>query len=439
MLFEFPPLIDAGIKAKKYVEVFNSAGVPLAIARDSETGRFVGHAVGALTNSGASLNPMVAPVQMITSGAQMYQMHQGFQAVQVGLQSLQTSLGVLQATTAVIGVGVAANLAISGISLWQTLKLREDVKQLRFEVKEGFLDLTRALRGQGVEIIQRVEAVAQDVKFEQHRVVLVQAYGRFLEATKLIKIAMSCQDSQIRNSDLANARQILTEALADYRNPQLLSELCAPGQLRRFECAWAIEQTIALTYQLQNQPEPLIQCLSELQYRTRNDLLTVIDQCQFEHELDFLFPEIIRIQDHDLAVLQLWQSQIDWVRSLSADELQALQALPANQGNSASLSEQAQVIEGELLPPTSTDLPEQVQYKQSQQKSHPDALLDQLRFMISPKLRQATEVYVSEQAAAQGHQTLTSSRLAGMSNLAIANLYWYFKVRDQEEAEFFAA
>lgn len=426
MLFEFSPAIQAGINAGKYLQVFNSTGVPLSIARDSETGRFVGHAIGALTNSGASLNPMVSPIQLISNGAQMYQMHQGFQAVQMSLQSIQTSLGVLQATTAVIGVGVAANLAISAVSLWQTLKLREAVKQLRFEVKEGFLDLRKALRDQGVEIIQRIEEVAQDVKFEQHRIVLAQAYGRFLEATKLIKIAMSCQDLQIRNADLANARQTLSEALADYKNPQLLSDLCAAGQLRRFECAWAIEQTIAMTYQLQNQPEALSQCLSELQHSIRTDILSVLDRCQFESEINFLFPEITRIQEHDLAVLNLWQNQVDWARSLPSEELQLLQAAEQN-------SIEAEIIESELLPTDAAALPEQIQYENLKQKSHPNALLDQLRFMLRPELRQIPEAYISQQAATQGHKTLTSSNLLKMSDMAVANLYWYFKVRDESE------
>ncbi len=54
---------------------------------------------------------------------------------QAGLQSLQTSVGVLQATTALIGVGTVASVALGAINLHQTLKLREEVKQMRLEVK----------------------------------------------------------------------------------------------------------------------------------------------------------------------------------------------------------------------------------------------------------------------------------------------------------------
>jgi hypothetical protein len=42
----------------------------------------------------------VSPVQLVMGGLQMHQKHMGFQAV-------QASLGVLQATTAVIGVGLS--------------------------------------------------------------------------------------------------------------------------------------------------------------------------------------------------------------------------------------------------------------------------------------------------------------------------------------------
>lgn len=54
---------------------------------------------------------------MAMNAGQMYQMHRGFQAV-------QASLGVLQTTTAVIGVGTVAGVALSAVNLWQTLKLR---------------------------------------------------------------------------------------------------------------------------------------------------------------------------------------------------------------------------------------------------------------------------------------------------------------------------
>ena len=432
MLFQFPAAIQAGLAAGKYVQVITSSGIPLSIARDATTGQFVGHAIGMLSNSGIPMNPIAVPLQLgqiAASGAQMYQMHRGFTAVQAGLQTLQASVGVLQATTAVIGVGVAAGVALSAVNLWQTLKLREDVKQLKLEVKDGFIDLKRVLQAQGSELIEHINQVAQDIKFEQHRIVLIQAYGKFIEATKLIKTAMSCSDINIRNSDLANARQMLGEALADYSNPHLLSETSAAGQLRRLECAWAIEQTIALTYQLQNESTAASDRLSHLESRIRQDCLNVVDSCETDEEVDFLFPEVLRIHDHDLAILQSWQAHIDWSNSLSSEEQKQL-----NSGEDTSLnnSDNLELNKSGVLV---LQVPEQEFYESVKQKSHFLSLCDQLQLLMRPDLRHNYAAYISQQANNTGHKILSFSNLQQASDLTIANLYWYFKVRDESEDE----
>lgn len=124
MLFQFTSAIQAAIEAGNYVQVFNSAGVPLSLARDASTGKFVAQAVGMMAQN-TPLAPLFSPVQMAMGAAQMYQTHQGFAAVQVGLQSIQSSLGVLQATTAFIGVGTVAVGVLSAVNLQQTLKKTE--------------------------------------------------------------------------------------------------------------------------------------------------------------------------------------------------------------------------------------------------------------------------------------------------------------------------
>jgi len=367
--------------------------------------------------------------QMAMSAGQAYQNHKGFQAVLGQLNAIQSSLGVLEATTALIGVGTVAGVVLSAVNLHQTLKLREDVKQLRLEVKDGFIDLEKALKNQGEEIIQRIEEVAQDVEFRHHRTILAQAYGRFLQATNRIKIAISSEDLSVRDADLANARQTLDLALADYNDPRLFSEISAPGQLRRMECAWAIEQTIAITYQLQNQPTAVSNSLSSLQDKIRQDSLSVIERCETDDELDFLFPELTRIHDHDLAVLESWQNHVDWMRSLPASELKLLQ--------SADFSDSEIPVNSDTNTDTTADSapPEQLLYENLKQKSHPASLRDQLVLMMKPSLRQEFASYISHQSAIAGYKTLVPANLQKASDLAVANLYWYFKVRDESEEE----
>lgn len=434
MLFEFSPAIQAGIEAGKYAQVFSN-GIPIGMARDSVTGQFVSHAIGAAIQNNP-LSPLVSPLQFVTNGAGMIQTHLGFTEpyqqigfVQSGLQALQTSVGVLQATTALIGVGTVATIALSAINLQQTLQLREDVKQMRLEVKNGFIDLKQALREQGAEIRQVIEQVAQDIKFEQHRVILVQAYGLFTQALQRFRSAMQIQDDSRRNAEIDAVRGMLYQALASYTNPQLLGETCAAGQLRRLECAWAIEQAIVTTYQVQNEMSAVSDRLYHLKNHICENACTIVNSCKSQDELNFLFPELSRIRNHDLAVVETWQNQIDWMGNLPSDELELLNSSDFN----ALETEDIQDIK-----PTSTALsvlPEQVIYENLSEKSHYYSLQDQLTFMFKPDLRKEYENYINQQAKVAGYKTLITKNLQQASDLTVANLYYYLKIRDESGTE----
>ena len=478
--FEYPPAIQDAIEAGRLIQVVTKQGA-IGIVRDKRSNEFVARAVGAKLED-THLSPLITPLQFVIRGANvidshinlaetqqkfdaakagvkivqkglgvlpgsnvvgiatqvagMAQAHRGFQqtyqqiaVVKAGLAALQTSVGVLQATTALIGVGTVATIALSAINLQQTLKLREDVKQMRLEVKNGFIDLKQALREQGAEIRQVIEQVAQDIKFEQHRVVLVQAYGLFTQALQRFRSAMQIQDDSRRNAEIDAVRGMLYQALASYTNPQLLGETCAAGQLRRLECAWAIEQAIVTTYQLQNEMSAVSDRLYHLKNHICENASTIINSCQSEDELNFLFPEMSRIRNHDLAVVETWQNQVDWMRNLSASELELLNSSDFNSSETEEITE---------ITSTSTALsipPEQVIYKNLSEKSHYYSLRDQLRFMFQPDLRRDYENYINLQAKAAGYKILVTDNLEQASDLTVANLYYYFNIRDESNVE----
>ena len=426
MLFQFPPAIQAGLAVGKYVQAISSTGVPLSVARDAATGQFVGHAVGVLSN-GVALNPLSAIPQMAMGAGQMDQMHRGFQAV-------EASLGVLNSTMTVIGLGVGASVALSAVNLYQTLKLRKAVERLEIKVENGFIDLKQALKDQGAEIKQLIEQVAQDMKFEQHRLVLIRAYGLFNQAIHRLQLAMKLQDVNRRNAEIDAARGMLFEALADYTNPHLLEETGSAGQIRRLECAWAIDQTITATYQVQNEFAAASDRLSHLQHKIRHlqhkirqDALYVSDRCKSEDEVDFLFPEITRIHNHDLAVLESWQNHVDWIQALPPSELKLLQ--------SADFKNPEVTLRSETLADTTADSlpPEQLLYKDLKRKSHYLSLRDQLKFMIEPDLRREHESYISQQATASGLKALAPSNWQEIPDLTVANLYWYFQGKQEAQ------
>jgi len=419
MNFVFPTAVQAAIEAGKYLQVVNSAGVPIGMARDAVTGQFMAHAVGAAVNN-SPLSPLVSPMQFVMGGLQMQQMHMGFQGI-------QATLGVLQATTAVIGVGTVAGVALSAVNLHQTLKLKKAVERLEVKVENGFINLEQLLKYQGADIKQQISEVVEKMTFENHRLVLVRAYGLFTQAIQRMRSALQLQDINRRNAEIDAARGMLFEALADYKNPQLLEETCAAGQLRRLECSWAIEQSIIGTYQVQNEFGAAGDRLSQLQQQIRQDGLGIIQCCDSDEELDFLFPEITRIHNHDLAALDIWLNQIEWTQALPPSELKQLQRADFSKSNLA-------VIEDKKSATTALAIPdEQLFYENLRPKSHFYALRTQLEFMLDPQQRKEHENYIIEQGEIAGHKSLVASNLEKASDLAVANLFYYFRVRDESE------
>jgi len=428
MLFVFRSEHMLGLANGTLKILHSSTGVPLGMVVNANTGRFVGHAVGIVSQ------PLVAAAQFaaqITIGTmQMVQTDRGFQEtyrkidlIQTGLQSLQNSVGVLQASTALIGIGTVAGVALSAVNLHQTLKLRQDVKQLRLEVKDGFIDLKQVLKDQGKEIIQRIDQVAQDVEFKHHRTILVQAYGLFATAIKRFQLALALQDANTRNSEINASRDMLFKALADYDNSHLLEGTCSAGYLRRQECVWAIEQAIITTFQVQGEHGTVSDRLLHLQDKIRQDSLTVIERCDSLDELDFLFPEITRIHNHDLAVLESWQAHTDWIQTLDSNEKQQLASSDISSNEISESNEEPTIV---------PEPEEQLLYDKLKQKSHYQSLRDQLKFMVKPDSRRGHESFISQQAIASNYKALAPSNWEAIPDLTVANLYWYFKVQQSQ-------
>ncbi|MEH2315515.1 MAG: hypothetical protein V7K35_29830 [Nostoc sp.] len=79
--------------------------------------------------------------------------------------------------------------------------------------------------------------------------------------------------------------------------------------------------------------------------------------------------------------------------------------------------------------------PEQLVYESLTEKSHFYSLRDQLLFIFKPELRREYEFYISEQAGITGYKTLVTSNLQQASDLTVANLYYYFHIRDKSKDE----
>jgi hypothetical protein len=420
----FSPAIQSGLISGIYELAKDQAGNFLPIARDIATGRFVG--IGRLIQGAISINPLFTPATIATSFVEMLQINRGFQKTYGMLNTLQANVGVLQATTALIGVGNIAGIALSAVNLQQTLKLREDVRNLRLEVKDGFIDLKKALNLNQIDIINRLDQMENNIDFKQHRAILAEAYGQFIQSLVFLKNSLQHTDLNARNAGINNVQFILNNSLAAYNNPLLFEDTNIPGKIRRKECSWAIDQAMTMTYQLQNAYEVVSDRIDKLQDKIRQDLFSLISACQSEDEIEFMFPEVMRICNHDLVTLETWKNQINWIDFLSLGERKEL--LNSNIVNS-------DIVDSEILEMDERSIaqlqpPEQLFYEGIKPRSHFGALRDQLKFMVKPEFRQEQESYIVERTMNSSYQALAPSNWQEVPDLTVANLYWYLKEKE---------
>ncbi|MBF2006579.1 MAG: hypothetical protein IGS49_14205 [Chlorogloeopsis fritschii C42_A2020_084] len=117
------------------------------------------------------------------------------------------------------------------------------------------------------------------------------------------------------------------------------------------------------------------------------------------------------------------------MRSLSPSELKLFNSTDFKTSESNNTPDTNQATTSLAAPP------EQLVYENLSDKSHFFSLRDQLIFMFKPALRKEYEAYVSQQAGNVGYRTLVPKNLQQASDLTVANLYYYFKIRDESEIE----
>ena len=141
----------------------------------------------------------------------------------------------------------------------------------------------------------------------------------------------------------------------------------------------------------------------------------------------------MRIYEHDLAVLNSWQNDVNWKRSRSDSEKVSLPPSEIKLLQSADF-DTSEVTVGSCVSDRATAdsiPPELLLYENLKKKSHSASLRDQLKFILKPDLRQGHESYISQQATASGYKALAHANWQEIPDFSVANLYWYFK--DKQE------
>ncbi|SKB14647.1 conserved hypothetical protein [Planktothrix sp. PCC 11201] len=341
-----------------------------------------------------------------------------------GVDSLQEKASILESATATLGVGVALLGILSAQNLQQTRKLDQKLDRVQLELEKGITDLKLIINSQGDEILKTINQVGQEIQQEIHRVQFVNAYGIFQSVhNNRLPSALIIKNPTDRNDKLNFIWNDLQNCLAIYNNKELISCPSISGKLKRLECAWAIEQTLALIDILQNNFEACIFQLNHLREKIIKDCLYLTESCQSEAEIDFIFPRINSIINHDMLLIDFWKNNLKVIQNLSVEDQEKLANLDVTDIVSLNQSQESNALQKRS--------PFEL-YQELKAQSHFVALKDQLKFLIKPELRFEYESYISQRAIAINFQGIALTNWQEVPDLTVANLYYYFKAQEQK-------
>lgn len=336
-----------------------------------------------------------------------------------GMESLQEKASILESATATLGVGVALQGILSALNLQQTGKSNLKLDQVLLELQTGFTDLKSIINHQGDEILKAINQVGQEIKLEMHRVQFIKAYGIFQSVhNNQLPSALITQNPTDRNGKLNFIWNNLQICLSIYNNKELISSPLISGKWNRLQCAWAIEQTLALVDILNNNFDACIFQLNHLKEKIIKDCIELTESCQSEEEIDFIFPRINYIINHDLILIDFWKNNLKVIQNLSIEDQEKLASFNVTDIVSLNKAQESNALQK----PSPFEL-----YQELKDKSHFVALKDQLKFILKPELRSEYESYIIQKAIAMDFKGLALTNWKEVPDLTVANLYYSFK------------
>ena len=336
-----------------------------------------------------------------------------------GMESLQEKASILESATATLGVGVALQGILSALNLQQTGKSNLKLDQVLLELQTGFTELKSIINHQGDEILKAINQVGQEIKLEMHRVEFVKAYGIFQSVHhNQLPSALITQNSKDRNDKLNFIWNNLQICLAIYNNKELISSPLISEKWKRLQSAWAIEQTLALVDILKNDFDACIFQLNHLKDKIIKDCMELTESCQSEEEIDFIFPRINYIINHDIILIDFWKNNLKVIQNLSIEDQEKLASFNVTDIVSLNKTQKSNALQKRS--------PFEL-YQELKAQSHFVALKDQLKFILKPELRSEYESYIIQKAIALNFKGLALTNWKEVPDLTVANLYYSFK------------
>jgi hypothetical protein len=146
--------------------------------------------------------------------------------------------------------------------------------------------------------------------------------------------------------------------------------------------------------------------------------MELTESCQSEEEIDFIFPRINYMINHDIILIDFWKNNLKVIQNLSIEDQEKLASFNVTDIVSLNKAQKSNALQK----PSPFKL-----YQELKAQSHFVALKDQLKFILKPELRSEYESYIIQKAIAMDFKGLALTNWKEVPDLTVANLYYSFK------------
>lgn len=200
-------------------------------------------------------------------------------------------LSSIQSSISAIGFAATAGCALSAVNVYQLVKVQKTLTQLNQKVDDGFIDLKLFMN-------ERLENLLE----EQQRRRLAEAYHLYLCGLERLKTAFVVNDVLNRNNAITHCISEFNSALSIYDSSYDNQHSNLAAKLRRLECCWSIQGSIAEAYAMQEEYEASLYSYKKLQQRIFNETDNFVSSLNQDSH-NFITADLHWIYQNDIKIL----------------------------------------------------------------------------------------------------------------------------------------
>lgn len=264
-----------------------------------------------------------------TTGAALSNLQSSVDTINAGLAHQSTMLSAIQSSIGAIGMASTIGCALSAVNVVQLIKVQRSLNRIEKKLEDGFLDLKVFFAGE-----------LQNLLEQQQKQRLSQAYSYYRKGLEQLQTTLLVGDESNKKHSFAQCIAIFTQSLSIYDDRSEYEHTNLPAKLRRLECCWSIQASIAETYCLQTEYSAGLHSYKKLHTRMLQDINHVKGQLNEENH-HFVARDVGWLFENDMKLLASKIQLLDAHRNKQVLVPKAYRSRPLDEAEIEKMSKRA--------------------------------------------------------------------------------------------------